>query len=76
MKKITYQVEFNSYLYDVIEYYDRNNNLIGEAVSVDGVGIDTRSYAIRNMLSNFIKDYRNSIWLYINLLYIWVYEAH
>jgi len=61
MKKITYQVEFNSYLYDVIEYYDRNNNLIGEAVSVDGVGIDTRSYAIRNMLSNFIKDYRNSI---------------
>jgi hypothetical protein len=28
------------------------------------------------MLSNFIKDYRNSIWLYINLLYIWVYEAH
>lgn len=61
MKKITYQVEFNSYLYDIIEYYDRNNNLIGEAVSVDGVGIDTRSYAIRNMLSNFIKDYRNSI---------------
>jgi len=61
MKKITYQVEFNSYLYDIIEYYDRNNSLIGESVSVDGVGIDTRSYAIRNMLSNFIKDYRNSI---------------
>ena len=60
-KRITYKVEFNSYIYDIVEYYDQNNSLIGEAVSVDGVGIDTRSYAIRNMLSNFIKDYRNSI---------------
>jgi hypothetical protein len=60
-KRITYKVEFNSYIYDIVEYYDNNNNLIADIMSVDGMPIDTRSYAIRNMLSNFIKDYRNSI---------------
>jgi len=56
MKKITYQVEFNSYLYDIIEYYDRNNSLIADIMYVDGMPIDTRSYAIRNKLSEFIKE--------------------
>jgi hypothetical protein len=59
--KITYKVEFNSYIYDLVEYYDGNKQLLMDTLSVDGTPIDTRSYAIRNKLFNFIKDYRFSI---------------
>lgn len=55
-KKITYEVEFNSYIYDVVEYYDQNNSLVADIISVDGMPIDTRSYAIRNKILGFIKE--------------------
>ena len=56
--KTTYKVEFNSYIYEIDEYYNSNKELIADFVSVNGVPIGTASLAIRNMLFNFIKDRR------------------
>ena len=56
--KTTYKVEFNSYIYEIDEYYNSNKELIADSVSVNGTPIGTASLAIRNMLFNFIKDRR------------------
>jgi hypothetical protein len=56
--KITYTVQIDDYQYVVDEYYNGNNELVMDAVSVDGMPIGSESRAIRNKLTNFIKDYR------------------
>lgn len=59
--KITHKVEFNSYVYDIEQYYDSNNTLVGDYVSVDGIPIGPANLAIRNKLFDFIKDYQVEI---------------
>ena len=59
--KVTHKVEFNSYVYDIEQYYDSNNTLVGDCVSVDGMPIGLANLAIRNKLFDFIKDYQIEI---------------
>ena len=56
IKSISYKIEFNSYLYDLIQYFDKDNILIGDTLSVNGMPIPTSDYAIRHKLSDFIKE--------------------
>ena len=59
--KVTHKVEFNSYVYDIEQYYDSNNTFVGDCISVDGIPIGPANLAIRNKLFNFIKDYQIEI---------------
>ena len=56
IKSISYKIEFNSFLYDLIQYFDKDNILIGDTLSVDGNLISNSNYAIRHKLSDFIKE--------------------
>ena len=56
IKIISYKIEFNSFLYDLIQYFDKDNILIGDTLSVDGNLISNSNYAIRHKLSDFIKE--------------------
>jgi len=59
--KVRHKVEFNSYVYDIEQYYDSNNKLVADYVSVDGIPIGPANFAIRNKLFDFIKDYQIEI---------------
>jgi hypothetical protein len=56
IKSISYKIELNSYLYDLIQYFDKDNILIGDTLSVNGMPISTSDYAIRHKLLDFIKE--------------------
>jgi hypothetical protein len=56
IKNISYKIEFNSCLYDLTQYFDKDNTLIADTLSVDGTPISNSNYAIRHKLSDFIKE--------------------
>jgi len=56
IKSISYKIEFNSCLYDLTQYIDKDNTLTAHTLSVDGVPISNSFYSIRNKLLDFVKE--------------------
>jgi hypothetical protein len=56
IKNVSYKIEFNSCLYDLTQYFDKDNTLIADTLSVDGFPISNSFYSIRKKLSDFVKE--------------------
>jgi hypothetical protein len=56
IKNVSYKIEFNSCLYDLTQYFDKDNTLIADTLSVDGVPISNSFLSIRKKLSDFVKE--------------------